>query len=94
MYRGAIVESGATAEILAAPRHPYTQALKEAVPTLIPGRRRARMREAAVKPRAENADGPGCAYAARCPRAEPRCRAEIPELRTIAPGRQAACHFA
>jgi peptide/nickel transport system ATP-binding protein len=94
MYRGAIVETGATAEILTTPRHPYTQALKEAVPTLVPGRRRARVRDAAAGRSVEGAEGPGCPYAARCPRAEPRCRAEIPELRTIAPGREAACHFA
>jgi peptide/nickel transport system ATP-binding protein len=94
MYRGAIVESGPTAEILATPRHPYTQALKEAVPTLIPGRRRARLRAAASGRPAEEADGHGCPYATSCPRAEPRCRAETPELRTVAPGREAACHFA
>jgi len=34
MYRGKIVESGATAEILRNPRHPYTRALIECVPKL------------------------------------------------------------
>ncbi|GAA3660393.1 ABC transporter ATP-binding protein [Microbacterium marinilacus] len=34
MYRGRIVESGATAEVLARPRHPYTQALLRSVRSL------------------------------------------------------------
>ncbi len=93
MYRGAIVEIGATPDILAAPRHPYTKALKEAVPQLVAGRRRGRLRAAGQRHEAMPG-GDGCSYAARCPLAQPRCRAEIPVLRELAPGRDAACHFA
>jgi peptide/nickel transport system ATP-binding protein len=93
MYRGSIVETGATAEILAAPRHPYTRALKDAVPLLVPGRRRGRPGAAAQRPGAAPT-GTGCSYAARCPLAQLRCLADIPALREIAPGRSAACHFA
>ena len=39
MYLGAIVETGPTEEIFAAPAHPYTEALISAVP--VPRRRRA-----------------------------------------------------
>jgi peptide/nickel transport system ATP-binding protein len=92
MYRGRFVETGPTAEVLAEPRHPYTVALKEAVPTLTPGRRRLRARLAGPS---EAAPPPaGCAFAPRCPRAAPRCAAEAPALREVAPGRHAACHFA
>ncbi len=102
MYRGTIVESGATAAVLAAPRHPYTTALKEAVPGLVAGRRRGHrgpvvaataVATAAVAPTLES-DGPGCLYAARCPLAQPICRAEAPALREVAAGRHAACHLA
>jgi peptide/nickel transport system ATP-binding protein len=93
MYRGSIVETGATSEILAAPRHPYTTALKEAVPLLVAGRRRHRLRAAEPR-RVAAVSGEGCSYAARCPLAQPRCRTEIPALREVAPGRAAACHFA
>ncbi len=92
MYRGAIVEAGATEAVLAAPRHPYSQALKAAVPALVPGRRRARGGLTAALPAAP--DGQGCPYAGRCPLAQAVCRAEVPALREIAVGRQAACHFA
>jgi peptide/nickel transport system ATP-binding protein len=92
MYRGRFVETGSTRAVLADPRHPYPAALKEAVPTLTPGRRRNRARLATAS---EAAPPPGgCAFAPRCPRAEPRCLREAPGLREIAPGRRAACHFA
>jgi ABC-type dipeptide/oligopeptide/nickel transport system ATPase component len=41
MYQGAIVEQGATRDVLSNPQHPYTQALIECVPQL--GRRRRRL---------------------------------------------------
>src|SRR5882724_724779 len=92
MYRGAIVESGATAAVLAVPRHPYTKALKDAVPALAAGRRRAR-RAAIVAPTVDDF-GPGCPYAGLCPLVQAICRAEAPALREVAAGRHAACHFA
>jgi peptide/nickel transport system ATP-binding protein len=93
MHCGVLIEIGPTADVLAAPRHPYTRALKEAVPRLEPGRRRALRRapaaaEAGLRPAA------GCAYAPRCPLAGDRCRSEGPELREVMPGRHVACHFA
>jgi peptide/nickel transport system ATP-binding protein len=92
MYRGAIVEAGATAAILAAPSHPYTKALKDAVPGLEAGRRRGR-RGTVVAP-AVDRDGPGCPYAGLCPLVQAICRAEAPALREVAAGRHAACHLA
>ena len=93
MYLGRIVEYGPTAEVLARPAHPYTQALMEAVPVAEPGRRRERSRLKGTVPRPTGTTA-GCAFADRCPRAEARCRAEAPGLREVAPGRTASCHFA
>ncbi len=92
MYLGRIVERGTTAELFRAAAHPYTRVLLEAVPGTSLGRR-ARM-PAAVEPEIVEAASVGCSYAARCPHAEPRCRIEAPELRPIADGHFAACHFA
>jgi len=43
MYRGRIVEMGATAAVFAAPKHTYTQALLSAIPLPDPSRRRQRI---------------------------------------------------
>ena len=37
---------------------------------------------------------PGCPFNTRCPRAEDKCSAEVPEWREIKPGHWVACHFA
>ena len=87
LYRGRVVEEGPTEAVFAAPRHPYTQALVAAVPRV---GQRARPR-AAVPAEAAVPDA-GCAYAARCPRAAPRCRGEVPVLIRDA-RRGVACHF-
>jgi hypothetical protein len=37
---------------------------------------------------------PGCRFHTRCPFAQAKCREEAPALRRLAPGHEAACHFA
>ncbi len=88
MYRGEVVESGPAATVFAAPLHPYTAALVDAVPD--PARRG---RPAPPDTDAAAGQSGGCRYAALCPRAAPRCRAERPALRALGGGRVAACHL-
>jgi peptide/nickel transport system ATP-binding protein len=94
MYLGRVVESAPAAALFAAPRHPYTQALLAAVPNPVPRRERPGRPLEGDVPGLLHAPA-GCAFHTRCPLAEPRCRAGVPELRAIdtAGLHRAACHL-
>jgi oligopeptide/dipeptide ABC transporter ATP-binding protein len=76
MYAGRIVEEGTREEIPARARHPYTQGLLRAIPSL--GRRGERLAEipGVVPPPREWPQG--CPFRARCPRALPECAEAMP----------------
>ena len=89
MYLGRIVESGPARALIAAPRHPYTQALLSAVPRL---HAPAATRLAGDPP--SPLDPPsGCAFHTRCPVAMPVCRSVRPRLVADATGHDVACHL-
>ncbi len=92
MYLGRIVEDGRTDEVFARPVHPYTQALVEGVPQPDPDRRRVHVSISGEVPSLLNRPK-GCDFAARCPFAQDRCRAEKPPHVTAEDGRRHACHF-
>jgi oligopeptide/dipeptide ABC transporter ATP-binding protein len=92
MYAGSIVEQGPKAEIYRAPKHPYTQALLDAVPRPDPERQRKPTLAGEI-PSILN-PLPGCAFAMRCPLVTDRCRSERPMPREIAAGHRVACHLA
>ena len=92
LYGGRVMESGPVDRVFAAPRHPYTQGLLDAVPRLdrddetllsIPG-----------DPISMNRLPAGCPFAARCPRVIDRCHRELPALVSGTPGHRVACHRA
>jgi peptide/nickel transport system ATP-binding protein len=88
MYLGRIVERGTAAEVLAAPKHPYTQALLSAVPTIDGGREKIRLQgelPSAVTPPA------GCHFHPRCPRAHARCRESYPGDTRVSPSHAVRC---
>ncbi|TWD81960.1 peptide/nickel transport system ATP-binding protein/oligopeptide transport system ATP-binding protein [Kribbella amoyensis] len=92
MYAGRICERGPAKAVLSRGLHPYTTALVRSVPSV---RTRSAIADPLPGSPANPFDRPaGCPFNPRCPRAEDRCRTEVPELREIAPGRVSACHFA
>jgi oligopeptide transport system ATP-binding protein len=94
MYLGKVVELAPASAILRSPRHPYTQALISAVPTVDTNGRPQRIVVAGDVPSPINPP-PGCPFHPRCPIVQmPRCQKEIPALREVGPGHWAGCHFA
>ncbi|MDR6293742.1 peptide/nickel transport system ATP-binding protein [Inquilinus ginsengisoli] len=93
MYLGLIVETAGRDALFDRPRHPYTQALLSAIPVADPDARRDRIVLQGELP-SPAAPPAGCRFHTRCPLAIDRCRAEVPVLRTLADGHQAACHLA
>ncbi len=93
LYLGRVAESGPTDELLARPAHPYTLALRSAVPEVDAAARRSRIILPGDTPHAASPP-PGCPFHPRCPLAIDICRTTVPPLQAVAPGRQAACHRA
>ena len=92
MYLGRIVELAKAADIYRAPRHPYSEALLNAVPVPDPDRRRARRLLRGEPP--SPLDRPcGCHFHPRCPYARDLCREQAPSLIDVGGGHRAACHF-
>ena len=85
MYLGQIVEHGSTERIFEAPRHPYTQGLLAAVPSVDPERRGVAVHVAGDVP--SPASPPtGCRFHTRCPRAFERCAEEAPSMTPVDDG--------
>ncbi len=91
MYLGRIVETAPIETFVKQPNHPYTQALLAGVPRLEVGKRQ-------YEPISGEIPSPlspptGCHFHPRCKFATPRCKAEKPVLREIAPSHFSACHL-
>jgi len=94
MYLGQVVEVGPVEQIYSAARHPYTQALLSAVPSMDPARRTSKPPLAGDPP---NPISPptGCRFRDRCPQAEAVCAGTLPALQVLADAaHQVACHMA
>ena len=83
LYRGEVVESGPTAELLARPRHPYTAALRRSVPEIglpfrVPSEPGAEA--GAVSPLTGCRFGPRCPHARAGPCGEPQVLAPVPDV--------------
>ncbi|MFE6892842.1 dipeptide ABC transporter ATP-binding protein [Streptomyces sp. NPDC057694] len=89
MYAGRVVETGPVDDVFGAPAMPYTLGLLGAVPR-IDGAADVLVPVPGVAPGAGAAVA-GCAFAARCPLAEERCREAVPALLAVGERHAAAC---
>ncbi len=87
MYAGRVVEEGPTADVLRRPRHPYTEGLLRASPTL---KRGGLVAIPGMVP-ALGALPPGCAFEPRCAKRVEECTRAVPEMRAAGAGHEARC---
>ncbi|MGC9071697.1 MAG: ABC transporter ATP-binding protein [Acidilobus sp.] len=87
MYAGKVVEVGPRDAVFKEPRHPYTQMLLEAVPTLEPHELKG------IKGEVPDLRSPptGCMFHPRCPNAMPICRERDPPTIDVGGGHRVAC---
>src|SRR6185503_8955904 len=92
LYLGRIVEHGPTEQILARPAHPYTLALRSAVPEIDLAARRSRIVLPGAVPDPANPP-PGCPFNPQAPSAMVQSRTEVQEPPAM-PGHKAECNRA
>jgi oligopeptide/dipeptide ABC transporter ATP-binding protein len=97
MYLGRICESGLREEVYGSPRHPYTAALLSAAPAADPDAAAGRQRIILTGDVPSPIDPPyGCRFHPRCPKAQPLCGEQEPQLEVKAGDAAThltACHF-
>jgi oligopeptide/dipeptide ABC transporter ATP-binding protein len=97
MYLGRICESGPKQPIFGSPRHPYTAALLSAAPAADPDAAAGRQRIILAGDVPSPIDPPsGCRFHPRCPKAQPQCGKQEPQLEVKAGDAAThltACHF-
>ncbi|MCF3934893.1 ABC transporter ATP-binding protein [Acuticoccus sp. M5D2P5] len=91
MYAGRLVEEGATSDLFASPKHPYTQHLISSLPRI--GDRTPREGLKGTPPNLADPP-PGCRFHPRCPMAMEVCRTVVPPFVTAGKGRRVACFAA
>ncbi|WP_118179599.1 ABC transporter ATP-binding protein [Paraburkholderia phosphatilytica] len=96
LYAGKLVEEGATADVFARPRHPYTVGLLRCLPRAGRSKDTERLDTIAGNLPPPGSVTQGCIYAERCRLADDRCRRDAPPpYRVNAPhgDQMARCHY-
>ena len=93
MYLGRLVELADSYELTTRSLHPYTKSLISAIPIADPkvARKSQRIVLEGDVPSPVNPPS-GCRFRTRCPYADERCAAEVPEWREVSSNHYVACH--
>ncbi|MBQ3428215.1 MAG: ATP-binding cassette domain-containing protein [Mogibacterium sp.] len=93
MYLGRMVELADSYELTMHSMHPYTRSLVSAIPIADPVTARKSKRIILEGDVPSPIDPPsGCRFRTRCPYADERCAAEVPEFKEVTSGHFVACH--
>jgi len=99
MYAGRVIERGTVDAVFSRPAHPYTEGLMKSIPAVdVKG---GRLQPIVGQPPSLSAIPSGCPFHPRCSHrrlgaeAAPgrECSVDVPPLRPVVPGREAACHY-
>jgi oligopeptide/dipeptide ABC transporter ATP-binding protein len=90
MYAGKIVEVGSVYDVFDTPKHPYTQGLLKAVPSILMDENENLYKMAGEPPNLTHPPS-GCRFHPRCPMVQPICSQLEPEFKEIEPGRFVHC---
>ena len=92
MYLGRLAELADTEQLFAAPKHPYTQALLSAVPSVKHRKSTSRVILSGEVPTPFNPPA-GCRFHTRCPMVMDTCRTVEPTWQDTGDGHFVACHL-
>ena len=93
MYAGRLLEEGPASDVIRAPRHPYTQGLIAAIPSLDPRGRDRPLAAIGGHPPVRLDARDGCPFAPRCPHVRDGCDAVPMRLDRSSGGHGSACPF-
>ncbi len=92
IYLGSVVEIGDANGLFANPKHPYSQALLSAAPSLDPDDKGDEILLTGELP-SPLCIPSGCAFHGRCPIAKDLCKEQTPKLKGTPQSGQVACHL-
>ena len=92
MYLGNIVELAPAHKLYKNPKHPYTEALLSAVPSIDPNSHKIRIILPGEIPNPSDPPA-GCKFHTRCGYAKEKCKTEVPVWEEISPGHWSLCYF-
>lgn len=91
MYAGNLVEFARIESLFETPRHPYTQALLNCIPSI--GMKRGSLSAIDGNVPSATSCPEGCPFHPRCPHSYSTCESTIPTLIQIEGGARVACHL-